>query len=265
MKQRIKKTFTNRNFYLGIVALGAAAIILLLLFNSMVMPWYTNYAEGLTVPDVTRMPLDEATATLTAYGLRYEVADRRSNALYPAGFVTDQQPLPSELVKPNRKIYLTVNTEYHPTVEVPQVVNLSFRNAKIQLQNSGLELGTVSYESSRFKNTVLRQSVKAGETVERGTTVDLAIGDGLGERQVAIPDIIGLNLTAAQQQLRRAGLRIGAVEYRPQQNVAPGTVIDFSPRKERVMVETALKLIVAQEPEKQLNSQDESIENRDEQ
>ncbi len=263
MKERFKAILTSRKFYFSIGGIFVSALLLLLLFNQVVMPWYTNYAEGLTVPDVTRMPLDEAKATLAAYGLRYEVADRRTNALYPAGFVTDQNPRPSEIVKPNRKIYLTVNMEYHPTVEVPEVVNLSLRNAKIQLQNSGLKIGTISYESSRFKNTVLRQSIKAEEVVEKGTSIDLAIGDGLGERMVAIPDIIGLGLTAAQQELRRAGLRIGEIRYRPKQNVAPNVVIAFSPDEDRVVIGTTLKLIVSQKASRPPLQSDESTGNNE--
>lgn len=264
MLERFKNTVTSKNFYIGVIAVAVGAFLLLILFNSVIMPWYTNYAEGLTVPNVTRMPLDEAKATLTDYGLEYEVADKRKNALFPAGFVTDQQPLPGELVKPERKIYLTVNMQYHPTVKVPKVVNLSYRSAKIQLKNSGLRVGTVSYESSRFKNTVLRQSIKSGETVEKGTRIDLAIGDGLGQRSVAIPEIIGMDLTAAQQQLRRAGLRIGKVHYRPQPGVAPGTVIDFSPRKERLVIGTTLKLIVSQKAQKPANIEQESTKKRNE-
>ncbi|HLR76450.1 MAG TPA: PASTA domain-containing protein [Balneolaceae bacterium] len=250
MKQKIKETVTNKNIYIGIAAVIAAFVLLLILFNSIIMPWYTNYEEGLTVPNVTGIPIEKAKATLKADGLEYEVADRNTNELFPAGFVTDQQPRPAEIVKPDRKIYLTVNMKYHPTVEVPEVINLSFRSAKIQLQNSGLQVGSVSYESSRFKNTVLRQSIKADEVVEKGTKVDLAIGDGLGDRMVAVPDIIGMELSAAQQQLRRVGLRIDEVKYQSKQNVAPGTVIDFIPREERVVIGTTLKIIVAQEGQK---------------
>lgn len=246
MLKQVKDTLTSKKLYISIVAIGVALVGLLLLFNYVVMPWYTNYAEGLTVPDVTRMPLEEAKATLTAYGLQYEVADHRKNASYPAGFVIDQQPNPSELVKPHRKIYLTVNMAHHIMVEVPKVVNLSLRSAKIQLQNAGLKIGSISYESSRFKNTVLRQSIKAGEMVKKGTRVDLAIGNGLGRRKVAMPEIIGMRLRLAQKQLRRSELLIGEVHYRPKPEVPPGTVIDFKPHKKRVEINTKITLIVAE-------------------
>lgn len=252
MLKQIKDTLTNKNFYLTIVGFGVAVILIALLFNSVIMPWYTNHAEGLTVPDVTRMPLEKAKATLTAYGLRYEVADYRKNAVYPAGFVTDQQPTPGELVKPDRKIYLTVNRKYHPTVEVPSVVNQSLRSAKINLQNSGLKIGTISYESSRFKNSVLRQSIEAGVEVAKGTAIDLAVGNGLGKKMIDLPSLVGMGLTAAKRSLRRKGLRVGHVTYKVRPGVSPGVVISYRPKKKRVKIGTTVKLIVSKQATKQL-------------
>ncbi|MGK7369851.1 MAG: PASTA domain-containing protein, partial [Candidatus Halalkalibacterium sp. M3_1C_030] len=158
MIERLRDLLTSKKFYASVSTLIAAGALFLLLLDFVLMPAYTNYDEGVTVPDVTRLSLTEADSLLTTYGLRFEVSERRSNSAYPADYVIDQTPSASEIVKPNRKIYLTVNTVSTPKVEVPKVVNLSLRNAKIQLQNYGLVVGTVSYESSRFKNSVLRQS-----------------------------------------------------------------------------------------------------------
>ena len=105
------------------------------------MPHYTKYNEGITVLDITRISLEEAKEQLTSIGLRFEVADRRANSAYPANYVIDQAPSASILVKPNRKIYLTVNAAVKPKVTVPNVVNLSLRNAQVQLQNYGIKLG----------------------------------------------------------------------------------------------------------------------------
>jgi len=180
----IKALLTNKKFYFSISSLIIAGALLLFLIDWFIMPGYTNYNEGVTVPDVTRISLTEAREKLTGYGLRFEIADRRSHSAFPADYVIDQTPAPSQIVKPNRKIYLTVNTATKPQVVVPNVVNLSLRNAQIQLQNYGLEVGTISYESSRFKNSVLRQSVPADTKVEKGTIIDLAVSDGLGNKMV---------------------------------------------------------------------------------
>lgn len=246
MIEKIKQTLTNKTFYKAIGVLMAAGALFLFMLDMLLMPAYTNYNDGVTVPDVTKVELSEADSMLTTYGLRFEISERRSNPAYPADYVIDQDPTPSEIVKPNRKIYLTVNTVSTPKVEVPKVVNLSLRNAKIQLQNYGLVVGTVSYESSRFKNSVLRQSIPAGQTVDKGSVVDLAVSDGLGEKMVAVPNIIGMKLAEAQQELRTAGLRVGEIRFQPSKQFPPNTILDFSPKQEEVIEGETLRLIVAE-------------------
>lgn len=246
MWSRIKSLLTNKIFYLSLVGLIAAGALFLALLDFVIMPAYTNYNEGVTVPDITQVSLDEAKEQLTSYGLRYEVSERRSNSAYPADYVIDQMPAAAEIVKPNRKVYLTVNTESNPTVQVPKVVDLSFRNARVQLENYGLRVGTVSYESSRFKNVVLRQSIPPNNVVPKGTKIDLAVSDGLGEKLVEIPNIKGLRLAEAQQKLQKAGLRIGEIRFQPSKEVEPNVILNYEPQKEQVKEGETLKLIVSE-------------------
>lgn len=243
---KVKKVLTNKKFYIGVAAVTAFGALFLVVMDFYIMPAYTNYDEGLTVPDVSQISLQEAQERLTSYGLRYEVAERRSNTAYPADYVIDQTPAPSEIVKPNRKIYLTVNTQSNPTVTVPDVVDLSYRNARIQLQNYGLQVGTVSYESSQFKNSVLRQSVPAGKVVPKGTIVDLAVSDGLGEKMVQIPNIKGLRLSEAQQKLQQAGLRVGEFRFKPSKEYAPNVILDYEPKTEEVVIGKTINLVVSE-------------------
>lgn len=242
----IKAILTNKKLYILAGSLVLVGALLLFLMDTFIMPAYTNYDEGLTVPDVSQISLEEAQQQLTSYGLRYKVAERRSNAAYPADYVIDQTPSPSQIVKPNRKIYLTVNTETNPTVKVPDVVNLSYRNARIQLQNYGFNIGTVSYESSRFKNSVLRQSIPPGKVVPKGTVVDLAVSDGLGEKMVKIPNILGLRLSEAQQKLHEAGLRVGEIRFKPSKEYEPNVILSYEPQQEEVVIGKTLKLVVAE-------------------
>ena len=242
----LKNILTSKKLYISAGSLILLGGLLLFLMDALVMPAYTNYEEGLTVPDVSQISLEEAQEQLTSYGLRYEIAERRSNSAYPADYVIDQTPAAAEIVKPNRKIYLTVNTVANPTVEVPDVVNLSYRNARIQLQNYGLQVGTVSYESSRFKNSVLRQSVPAGKVVPKGTVVDLAVSDGLGEKMVDIPNIQGLRLSEAQQKLQEAGLRVGEIRFQPSKEYDPNVIISYKPDKGEVVIGESLILVVSE-------------------
>lgn len=242
----LKRIFTSKKFYLSLLGVVLLGITSLFLLDKVIMPSYTNYYEGLTVPDLTRITLDEAEEQLTSIGLRYEVADRRANSAFPANYVIDQQPSANTIVKPNRKIYLTVNTEVKPVVVVPNVINLGIRNAQLQLQNYGLEVGSISYESSRFKNVILRQSITQGDTVAKGTTIDLVVSDGLGSKVVTIPEIIGLRLPQAQLKLREAGLRLGEIRFRPSRDVAPNTVLDFTPKVTEIVEGETIDLVISE-------------------
>jgi beta-lactam-binding protein with PASTA domain len=226
-----------------VIVIGIFAVILM---DQFVMPTYTNYNEGVTVPDVTKLSLEQAGENLEKSGLRFEVLERRAHSAYPANYIIDQEPAAKSIVKPNRKVYLTVNTDITPQTVVPNVVNMSLRNAEIQLENHGLTVGTRSYETSRFRNTILRQSVAPGDTVSRGTVVNLAVSDGLGSRIVSVPDVKGLRLSEAQQQIINAGLRVDEIQFRPSRDTIPNTILEILPDETEMPEGQGVTLIVSE-------------------
>jgi|AntAceMinimDraft_1070359.scaffolds.fasta_scaffold08350_2 beta-lactam-binding protein with PASTA domain len=245
----IKKLFKSPKLYISLIIATLISAAILYLADTIIFPAYTNYNEGITTPDVTRMHIDNAAELLTNRGLRFEVIDRRANAAYPVNYIIDQNPSAGQLVKPNRKIYLKVNIENRPTVNVPELTNLSLRNARIQLVNYGLQIGSISYKSSRYKNTVLAQSIDAGDEVEKGSTVNLVISDGLGVKMITVPELVGKSLTEAQRLIITSGLRIGTYEYVANKNVPVNTVLAISPADKPTLLEgTEIDLIIAEDP-----------------
>jgi beta-lactam-binding protein with PASTA domain len=219
----------DKRLYIGLFIIIAGGALTLFLMDRYIMPAYTNYNEGLTVPDITKLEVGQAEQRLQEIGLRYEITERRANDQYPPNYVLDQTPGGSSIVKPDRKIYLTVNSSVTPTIEVPEVVDLSLRNAQIQLQSNGLDVGAIDYASSRFQNTVLSQSITAGTVVETGTAVNLVVSDGLGMSKVEIPEILGKRLGVAQRSLRESGLRVGSIRFQRTNEVEANIVIEYTP------------------------------------
>ena len=243
----IKALLTDKITYVTLSLILVITVVAGVLLNFWIMPAYTQYREGLTVPQLTKKSLAEARSLLTSYGLRYEVADRRANNAYPADYIIDQKPKAGEIVKPNRKIYLTVNTATTPTVVVPDVKNLSLRNAQIQLQNYGLKVGVLSYASSRFKNSIMRQSIPAGDTVPKGSVVNLTVSDGLGVKRVPIPEIVGLRLPEAQKKLQEIGLRVDKITFEPNKEFVPNTILEYKPSaKDTLVIGSTLDLVVSE-------------------
>lgn len=229
-----------------VVAAGATTLFVM---DAFVMPWYTQHGEGVTVPDVKNLSLEEAQARFEAVGLRSDVYDQRPNEVLPPGHVMDQTPSGGTIVKPNRKIYLMISAETRPTVGMPNLVGNSLDNARIQLQVRGLKIGSISYESSPYRNSVLRQSVAPGADIRRNAMVNLVIGDGIGQRKVPAPSLLGLRLPVAQMRIRDGGLYVGDITYEASRDYPAGIVIRVNPASADSLFEgTSIHLTVSEDP-----------------
>ena len=91
----------------------------------------------------------------------------------PDGTVVKQEPLPGEKVKYGRKVTLTITTATPRMVKMPQLAgNITLRQAKHILEDSGLVLGTVVETESDSPGLVLGQySEKTGKTIAAGTEI----------------------------------------------------------------------------------------------
>lgn len=235
--------------YIVILSIGLFGAVVLFVADTWVMPAYTNYGEGITVPDVKNLSMEQAASQFESIGLRYEVYDERPNEVLPPGHVMDQNPLGGTIVKPNRKIYLMISAETRPTVSMPPLIGNSLDNARIQLQVRGLQLGSITYESSPYRNSVLRQSVTPGESIRRNTVINLVIGDGIGQRKIAVPNLVGLRLTQAQLRIRDSGLRVGEISFEASDVFEPNHVLRFTPAGADSLFEgMAINLIVTEKP-----------------
>jgi len=150
--------------------------------------------------------------------LRFEVVDSVFSTEMPRGTVIKQNPNASSRVKKNRKIFLTMNAVNLEMVSMPQLVGLSFRQAKLALQNAGLAQGTIKYKPDFAKNNVLQQMhkdtvINEGTIITKGAVIDLVLGMGLSSKTTRIPDLVGLGLEEASAIISDYFLNLGAVTY----------------------------------------------------
>ena len=87
------------------------------------------------------------------------------------------------MLKKNRKIYITLNPSNYKKVSVPNVVQITKRNAETTLQSVGFSIGEITYRDNIGKNMVLEIKHK-GEIVTPGTLlpktakIHLVLGNG---------------------------------------------------------------------------------------
>lgn len=174
---------------------------------------YTEHGEVVRVPDFVGVPLSGIEAAFDTTDLEYEVVDSIYADDLPRGAIADQDPAPGYQVKRGRKVYLTVNAMLPKQVAMPDVHNLSLRQAKAVLESVGLKLGSLEYQPDIAKNAVIGQKingrpVKKGKTVFHGTVVDLVLGLGLSNTKVPIPYLLYYRLEEALERIQASSLNL---------------------------------------------------------
>ena len=208
---------TTKKFlrHLGI----AAGITLLILTGTMLwLRIYTHHGHTITVPDLSGLTLEEVGDVTAARELRYEVVDSVFSSEMPRGTVLKQNPRATSEVKKNRKIFLTMNAVNPETVTMPRLVGLAIRQARLALQNAGLELGDIEYRPDYAINNVLQQMhrdsvINEGTEITRGSVIDLVLGMGLSNETTRVPDLVGLGLETATGVIADHYLNIGAITF----------------------------------------------------
>lgn len=204
-----------------IIAIASIAGFLLIIFFSL--RFYTRHGEGVPVPKLKGLPVEQAIELLESQGLRYQIDSVYQMDKAP-GLVIEQDPDPNTNVKLNRTIYLTIITRLAPDVGFPDIFAMNFLEARAVLSNYGIKVGDTTYASDIVRDRVLQVSfkgrlIKKGDQIPKGSVVSLVLGDGKGASEVDLPDLTGLSLPEAIFALKGSSLESGTVFYE-------GTVTD---------------------------------------
>ncbi len=214
-----KKPENIKDLFIHIgVILGSSLFLVAFLFY-IYLPVRTNHGETISVPDVVGMSPDELSEFLEKRNLRFEVTEDSS---YSSEFeplsVLRQVPKPNTKVKENRKIYVTLNAERPPSVRMPRVEDLSLKSAQMVLKSYDLKLGKIRFVPDDFFGVILEakmngRNVLEGENIEKGSTIDLVVGDGFGNTIFQSPNLIGLEQEEAEVVIIGSGLKVGKVRF----------------------------------------------------
>ena len=172
------KFFLKQLLLAFVAGLGLIALTLSMLGN------WTQNGKTQAVPNLQNIHLAVVDTLLQSQELRYEVLDSaKYNPSIPPLAVVEQNPVAGEQVKANRKIYLTVNPSDYRKVSVPNIIQITKRNAASILQSVGLSMGKITYRNNIGKDMVLELRYK-GEKIAPGTVqpkttpIDLVLGNG---------------------------------------------------------------------------------------
>ncbi|MDR2805948.1 MAG: PASTA domain-containing protein [Dysgonamonadaceae bacterium] len=171
------------------------AVVILIVLIFIVLQWlniYTRHGKQVVVPDVKGMQVEQAAPFFLQQSLQYAVVDSMYVRNKPAGSILETVPPVGTNVKEGRTIYLTVNSVMAKMLIVPQVTNMSQRQAEAILQSLGFESIQIRVMPGAYRDLVIGlQNSKgadlvAGKHIPVNTSLILLVSSG--QASLFMPD-----------------------------------------------------------------------------
>lgn len=213
----LKEFFKTKTFKAN--ALAALGITIFLIFICMViLRFYTGHGDSVEIPDLKGKTSNQVAEILDRKDLRYEIRDSVYSLETAPGTVLDQYPKPGMKVKENRTILITLCARSQGLTPMPQLTDISYRQAANLMESSGLIAGNIRYQKSEYPDLVLEQRirgriVRVDEMVPKGSVVDLVLGSANEGSTNQVPTLFGRNLAEAKLILDENSLSQGTVTY----------------------------------------------------
>ncbi len=157
-------------------------------FFNIHLPNETLHGTNVEVPNVENLDFDDAKTILEELGLEPVIQEQTFSELHKLNAVVNQIPLAGDIVKPDRKIYLTINSKEIPMVGIDSnIVDYRFFSAGVsQIQENltkmNLKAGnridscaTFSGNGYIFELRFNGQSLNHGDSIPRWSAVDYVV------------------------------------------------------------------------------------------
>jgi serine/threonine-protein kinase len=241
-----------------ILIFAGILLLVIIIFNSVVMPFYVKHSKMTKVPNIVGMNFNDAKQILNEAGLDVKQGDIRYDESKPVGQVLEQNPPADEQVKVGRRIYLVISGG-EQMIEVPKLSGRSLRDAKYTVEQRNLQIGNIvkKYSNLYQEDMIISQVIQPGSRVKKNTKIDVIISQGAQLGDIIVPDVTGKSLADAKKMLLDKKLSVGKITYQPS-DLPTGKVLDQYPRKDKSVNEkTNVDLFVAKKREVKENLQDD--------
>ena len=211
-------------YLIALIVFSLSGIVIL---DYFILPNYVGYNNEHYLPDVRGEYLEKATYQLRSLRFNTKPILIPYSESHTPGTVIKMFPRAFTKVKEGRTIDLTIAGK-DEDIEIPDISNLSLRNAKLTLTKLGLGIDTIIYEYDNVISDgyISFQLPRKGQTVKSSTNMTLGVSRGAPPDYYIIPDIVNYSLTRARKSIINEGLRVGEITYEFQPDLVPNTVIE---------------------------------------
>lgn len=134
---------------------------------------YTRHNQAVVVPDVKGMNLEDAVGYFASNNLRYNVIDSVFSKDVEPGTIVEVVPSAGSKVKEGRIVFVTINALTSRMAVIPEVADLSFRQAYALLRSQGFSSVEIEYVAGDYKDLAVGVELD-GRVLRKGEHVLLA-------------------------------------------------------------------------------------------
>ena len=206
----------KKKFYLNLLIIFALCGVLLWL-TFRLLDKYTRHDKVYTMPDFIGQDYNQVKHDYSK-DFHFILID----SVYPKGqqpgSIYQQDPLPGSKIKKGRNVYAIIVAVNPEKTTMPNLKNLSLREAIGRLESSGLDVERLDYQSYSYKNNVIDQyyngePIMEGTELVKGSKIVLKVGIGQDKEKVKVPNLIGRPASEIKRMLNLAGLNLGNEIY----------------------------------------------------
>ncbi|MCQ2299509.1 MAG: PASTA domain-containing protein [Bacteroidales bacterium] len=198
---------------LMMLVISLVAIIIVFI----VLKIYARVGQEYPMYDLVGDNIEEISDT-NALGLEYVVIDSIFDNTQRGGTILSQDPKAGALIKKGRKVYVSIASYHEEEAVMPDLKDMSVKQAVSTLNNMGFGIGRLKFVTSQFSGAVLEQTYKGrviqpGDPLARGSKIDLTVGITPEKSSAIVPFIIGKSPEKAHYSIHSGGFNVGGEHF----------------------------------------------------
>ena len=222
----------QKKFYIHLLAIIVLSFVLLWLTIKL-LNVYTRHGKVYELPDFSGMTIEQVE---DLYGRSYHfiLVDSIYSKTEAPGTIVQQDPLPQAKVKHGRNVYYIIVAKTPERTTMPNLNNLSLRQALVLLESSGLLVKELVYTDHFARNAICEQQyngkvIKPGTELVKGSKITLYVGLGTDRRNTKLPKLYDTQAEDEQHILNMAGLNLGTETFEDKDSIQYMKVYKMEP------------------------------------
>ncbi len=212
------------------IVIISAGLLLLGVSSALITMRLVIKGKEVKVPNLVGKDIVYALETLNELGLGLKIADQEFNYFTAENHIISQKPDSGSFIKQRRDVKVVLS-KGSLTVWVPSLEGDPLSLAQIKLKQQGLKIGQLAkIHHNLAAGKVVAQYPPANSKRARGDQINLLLSQGDPAPSYIMPDLIGMQLSAATIQAKGLGLEMAQVTAEAYPGVLSETVIHQSPK-----------------------------------